>query len=189
MRRKRLLCDVDEVLADLHEAIFQILEKVLGLRLTAEDFNVWNLFDTFSPKEQKAIYAEMGKPGFCASLRPKEGAVEAVLKLRRMVDVYVVTSRFKGHGPTWVFERDAWLREYFGFELDQVIHTSAKFLIAGDAILDDRPDNVTSWLAEHPDGLGMLWDLPNTRTLGCDSLRVRNWRDVTEKVQSLVDRR
>lgn len=185
MRRKRLGMDVDEVMFDFITPGLAIAKQVTGRTITPHDYEVWDMFTIFSAEEKAAIFAELEKPGFCRSLQPIPGAIEAVRELRKMVDVYPVTSHF--HSLTWVAERDASLMETFHFERRQIIHTSSKFLVATDAFLDDNPSHVKEWSEEHPLGLAMLWHIPNTRTMTqFDPLRVKTWEEVLKRVEEIL---
>ncbi len=181
--RKRLLCDVDEVLADFQTPMCEARFDLYGRRAHPEDCEGWDCFSIMTDYERRGVFATICRPGWCAGLQPKPGAQDAIQELRGICDVYAVTSHFAG-APTWVHERDAWLRDHFGFERRHIIHTSAKFMVKGDALLDDNPNHVRQWLAEHP-GLGMLWHIPNTRKLGYDDIRVRSWAEVIERVGAL----
>jgi 5'(3')-deoxyribonucleotidase len=183
-RRKRLLKDVDEVLADFQTPVLDVYFKITGKRLDPFDFEVWDIFQTFTEEERQAVFEEMKKPGFCTSIKPAPGAVDAVRELRRYVDVYPVTSPF--NSPTWVSERYDWLHEHFGFHRKDIVFTGAKFLVDGDAFLDDRPENVVSWQAERPGKLAMLWGIPNTRKMvEHDAVRVTSWEELIRKVVDL----
>jgi 5'-nucleotidase len=182
MRRKRLLIDVDEVLADFQTPTLEALERLCGKKLTPEDYEVWDMFSLFTEDEKKTVFAEVEKPGFCRNLEPKEGAFDAVMELRKLVDVYAVTSHFSS--PTWVYERDQWLIDLFGFKRKEIVHTSAKFLVAGEFYVDDNPDHVTKWAEEHPGAVAMLWHIPNTRKLGMDNIRMRSWPEVIDRVKA-----
>src|ERR1700677_4537513 len=120
-RRKRLLIDVDEVLADFKTPALGALERLCGRKLTADDYDVWDMFTVFSEDEKVKVYAEVGRPGFCRNLEPKLGALQAVHELRQMVDVFPVTSPFPS--PTWVHERTEWLVSLFGFTRHEIVHT------------------------------------------------------------------
>jgi 5'(3')-deoxyribonucleotidase len=181
MRRKRLLCDVDEVLVDFQRPALSILERLTGKKLTPDDYEVWDMFSLFTEEEKTLVREEISKPGFCRALPPVPGAAEGLLEARSLVDVFAVTSHFTS--PTWVHERDAALIEDFGFKRGEIVHTSAKFLVKGDFLLDDRPKNVTEWKEHHPDGTAMLWHIPNTRKLGMDDIRVRSWAEVLERIK------
>jgi 5'(3')-deoxyribonucleotidase len=180
--------DIDEVFLDFATPMFEIIERLFGRRLTHHDYTVWDMFSIFNSEEKKLLFAEIGKEGFARSLRPIPGAVEALAELRTFVDVFAVTSHFPS--PTWVYERDEMLSKEHGFDRRHIVHTSSKFLIATDAFLDDNPGHVEAWVNEHPLGLGMLWHIPNTRTLTqYDHLRVRSWEEVVNNMRALDKRR
>ena len=181
-KRKRMLTDVDEVLCDFQSPVFEMAKQIFGKDVGPHSYDgtVWDIFAAFTPEETKVLLAECEKPGWCASLKPLPGAQEAVAELRKHVDLFAVTSPF--HSTTWVYERERWLAEHFGFERSQIVHTSAKYLVCGDVLLDDKPDHITAWQAEHPDGLAMLWPIANTRNLPLDKWRVKDWPDVLDRV-------
>ncbi len=177
-----MLVDVDEVLVDFQNAALRLLERMCGRIIRPDDYEVWDMFTLFTEEEKRTVIAEIEKPGFCRALRPKEGAIAAVSELRSVVDVFAVTSHFTS--PTWVHERDAQLMEEFGFKRREIVHTSAKFLVAGEFFLDDNPSHVGAWADEHPQGYAMLWHIPNTRKLGFDDIRVKSWAEVLERVKA-----
>lgn len=185
-RRKRLLIDVDEVLADFQTPVFALADRLLGKRFTPYDFDNWDIFSVFNNVEREALFTEMGKPGFCLDFPVVAGSLEAVREMQESMDVYAVTNPFPR--GTWVTDRNTWLQEKFGFERTHIVHTSAKFLVTGDAILDDNPVHIVDWLGEHPKGLGMLWHIPNTRTMThYDHLRVKSWNEVLRNLRALVE--
>lgn len=177
--------DVDEVLADFQTPAFKIIRQLTGRTYTPHDFTVWDIFSVLGLAEVRAVLSEMEKPGFCLSLKPTEGAVEAIQEVRSIADVYVVTS--PQHNRHWVYERTEWLMEHFGFDKAHIIHTVSKYMIRGDAFLDDKPEHVEAWTSENSDGLAMLWHIPNTRNLGRDLLRVHSWTEVVTKVRELAE--
>lgn len=183
-KRKRLLVDVDEVLADFQTPALLLMDAALGRRITPDDFEVWDCFSLLSEDDRKWVFSKIECPGWCASLAVKPGAKEALGELRELVDVYAVTNPFPS--PTWVHERITWLINNLGFTRAQIVHTSAKYLCDGDAFLDDNPENVMRWNAEHPDGMHMLWHIPNTRKLGFDDIRMRSWDEVINKVRGMI---
>lgn len=180
-----MLVDVDEVLADFQTPAFEAIYQITGRRYTQEDFLVWNIFEVLSPEELKALDAILEAPGFCTALRPKPHACEAIEKLRDFADIYAVTS--PQHNRHWVYERTEWLKQFFAFNKKEVIHAHAKYLVRGDAFLDDKPEHVQEWSKEHPDKLAMLWHIPNTRTLGHGLLRVYTWDEVIQRVKEVAE--
>ncbi len=187
-RAPRVLFDVDEVLVDFQGPAFDIIEELTGTRYTAHDFQVWDVFETFDAITRAAIWKQIERPGWCFNLKPFERAKQGVAKAREMgFDVFTVTSPH--HGMTWYYERVEALRVNFGIQKNRVIQTSAKFGYGGDAFVEDNPEHITAWAEEHPDGVAMLWDLPNTKTLGHDELRVRSWDEIEAKLQGILDAR
>jgi 5'(3')-deoxyribonucleotidase len=184
MSRKRLLIDVDEVLADFHTPFLSVVERVLGRRMTMDEFPEWDLFKAFEPDDRKLVFDAMCEPHYCLNFPVAEGALEAVKALREIVEVTPVTRPFPS--PTWVYDRTLWLKEHFGFEDIEIVNTGAKYLVWGDAFLDDHPENVVSWEEYHPEGVAMLWHSVTTRhQTEHDRLRVRTWDEVLRKVREL----
>ncbi len=182
--KPRLLVDVDEVLADFQSPAFEVIARITGRSYKPEDFEVWDIFTALNDEELQAVGEAIELPGFCSSLRPTPGAVEAIWEIREFADVYVVTS--PQHNRHWVYERTEWLMEHFKFKKAQIIHTAAKYMVRGHAFLDDKPEHVQHWAHENPEGLAMLWHIPNTRAIGQGLLRVKSWSEVIEQVRALV---
>lgn len=187
IRRPVLLVDTDEVLGDFQTPALKVMEKVTGIRRGPDDFKTWDIFDGLSDEQRRSVFEELQKPGFCSSLKPTPGSIDAVAELRNIVDLHIVTSPFFG-AHTWVHERYEWLRDLFGFTYDDVTHTRAKHYVYGDGLLDDRPANVVRWAEYHPGGDAMLWHIPNTEGLPYDHLRVRSWEEVIERAKKLGGR-
>lgn len=180
--RKTVWVDVDEVMADFQGAVFPIIHEVTGRKMSKDDFDgtFWDMFSLITEDERKQVFAECSRPGFCANLEPVPGAREGLAELRKYADVYAVTAHFSSQ--TWVYERDWWLQRHMGFSRTDITHTSAKHLVKTDACLDDKPENVTKWHKAHPNGLAMLWPIPNTRKMPLDHYRVADWDDVVRRV-------
>ncbi|XP_038136020.1 5'(3')-deoxyribonucleotidase, mitochondrial-like [Cyprinodon tularosa] len=90
---------------------------------------------------EKAISIWESK-GFFIDLDPLPGGVEAVKEMARMddTDVFICTSPIK-HYKHCPYEKYAWVEKHFGPNfLEQVILTRDKTLIAGDLLIDDKPD-------------------------------------------------
>jgi 5'(3')-deoxyribonucleotidase len=178
--------DVDEVLNEYRMAILDIARKVLHKEIDLFDHpgTSWDVFDIFTPEENKILFEIAGSQGFCWSLPIRAGSQEAVEELRRHVDLFVVTSPFDSRH--WVYERDAWLEKHFGFKRhEHVVHTAAKYLVDADICLDDKPSNVYTWHEHHPHGLAMVWPTFHTRNIPVEEqYRVRDWAHVIERVKN-----
>lgn len=185
MTKKRLLIDVDEVLADFAGPFIQTAYEITGIRYTEDDFDGWDLFEALPSDEvRKTVFKAMQAPGYCSNFPVKPGALEAVRELRKIVEVTPTTRPFPS--PTWKHDRDVWLWDHFGFEGDEIVNCTKKFLVHGDAFLDDSPENVILWQAAHPDGVAMLQhSFATKKQTEYDYLRVITWDEVIRKVSGL----
>ena len=179
----RILLDADEVLYDFQTPALRKIGEVLERTVQPSDFIEWDIFACLSARQRQVVFDAIGAEGFCAAIRPHAAAQQAVAELRRYADVFVVTSPF--HSPTWMYERQGALRRDFDFMKGDVVHTSAKYLVQGDVLVDDNPTHVVTWQQHNPTGKGFLWHIPNTRTLGYDDIRVKSWEEVIDYVKWL----
>ena len=119
---KRLFFDMDNVLVDFQSGLDQMSEKV------------------------KADYA--GRldeiPGLFGKMKPMPGAIEAVHKLAKVYDVFILSTAPWKNPSAWS-DKVKWVTNY----LDDVFHkrmiiTHRKDLVEGDYLIDDRGKNGTS---------------------------------------------
>lgn len=138
-----VLCDVDNVLADFTGAACLEMSEVLGRNVLPSECKEWSFGYNFdlSAKQYRAWDSRIRRKGFCASIAPMPGAVSFIKRLEEVASVFFVTSPWEA-SPFWMPERAKWILEVFGRREDSVIHTSAKEMILGDVIIDDRPVNV-----------------------------------------------
>lgn len=159
--KPRVLLDVDGVLADFHTPCIEIINRLMGTSHKVEDFDNWDIFDALKvPKDVRSkVYDEMHQPGWCTNIKVYPDAIVGVNKLREVAHVYVVTSPMKG--DTWTSERDRWLARHFGFTTKRIIHGSAKYICAGDFLVDDKIENLEKWKRAHPHGHPIRWVMPH----------------------------
>ena len=106
------------------------------------------------------------------------GARQGVAKLRKLVDVFVVTSPFGG--PFWTDEREQWLAKHFDFKPEDVGHVRAKHKCAGDFLVDDKTSTLVKWQKHFPTSYAVLWERPWNSKDKWDGLRVKNWEELEE---------
>lgn len=182
--KHRVLLDCDGVLADFHTPCLAIINRLMGTNHTLADVTEWDIFDALRVvgDDRRVVYDEMHQPGFCRSLPVYPGAKEGVDELRKIADVFIVTSPMAG--PQWTHERDQWLMSHFGFTTKQIIHASAKYVCAGDVLIDDRLSNLVTWANGHPNGVPIWWkgmyDVEKDRIVSA-----LDWNDVIHYVAHL----
>lgn len=182
VRRRRLLVDVDEVLASLQRPVLDIICRVTDKDWKLEDFKVWNLFSVLNLEQRVMVFEEMAVPGFCLGLEPIPGAPEAIRELQKMVDVFAVTNPHDS--VLWVHERYEWLSLHYGLDKDHVAFLAPKYLISGDWLVEDNLDQLIRWHECNPGGTPILWNTPNNRSMNSGYiLRATDWQHVMNIVQ------
>lgn len=184
--RPRVLLDVDTVLADFLTPCVTTINNLMNTDFTLKDMAEWDVFRSLNvPKEvEELVYEHMNRPGTCLSLPVLPGAREGVEMLREIADIYAVTSPMRG--ATWMSERTKWLWNNFKLPAKNVIHASAKYTVAGDALIDDRPANLERWKYSHPSGLAILWLCePNLHyaDTNSDFLHTNSWQMAVSAIQ------
>jgi 5'(3')-deoxyribonucleotidase len=181
--RPVVLVDCDDVVGRFNHGICKLIFERTGVQYTEEDIRTWDIFQTISHPEHPDLedhcYAIANSPGWCLDIEPFPGAQEGIAKLREVSEVFFVTSPFKG--ITWEGERRAWIEKHFGVDKKHVIQAHAKFLVRGEFLVDDKPDNIRKWQNYNPDDVAMLWDRPHNRDAD-DLYRVHSWQAVLEDI-------
>lgn len=185
MKAKRVLVDVDQVLADFCSPAIEYVRERFGVDLELSKLRHWDMFLPLSEEQRRRFEDDFFGEGRCASLSVFPGVVEAIEALREHAEVVAVTSPPR-NSRHWVHERTEWLVSRLGFDDNAIIHTKAKHMIVGNMLVDDSPMNVLKWQQCHPTGVGLMWALPNTEYLaGCEGFRVRTWDEVLGRVKAL----
>lgn len=165
--KPRVLLDCDGILSAFIPGALRIVNAMLGTSHVSADVTEFDFCAALglAPDIAASVKRAIGAThGFCAALEVLPGAIDGVRLLREVADVYVVTSPWNSN-PTWMSEREAWLARHFGIAHAKVIHTSAKYVCAGDFLVDDKTSTLVSWRKAHPTGIAVRWATDH------------NWRD------------
>lgn len=185
--RKRILVDVDGVLANYPEAAARVLSRESGKVIRAEDIRTFDVLQTIP--NDVTLHAmckrKFVQTGFCESIPVYEGAAEAIEKLRSEHDVYFVTAPLVT-SRAWLPERLEWLVKYFNADPERVVFASHKHIVSGDVLIEDNPENVTEWLNHNPNGLALLWDRPYNTNVAIKTTRVSSWGEIFEAMNREV---
>lgn len=189
--RKRLNLDVDGVIADFAWSACDHLYDVTGRRYDPNIITTWEVFDSI-PHElehRKAVYDRMKATGGCYSIPVIPGSKEAIAELKELVDITVVTSPFK-NSPTWMHEREQWLRDHFGIDRDDIFHGDKKYLVHAHMKLDDKESHIDNWekywrgLGQNP--FGMLWHTNRNVSPAPHIKVVHDWPTVIQLVKTYI---
>lgn len=181
--KKRVLLDADGVLINFHEPCLALINELAGTNHDLKGLAEWDIFKALNvPKDVvDKVYEIMKSPGWCRELPVYPEAKEGVELLRQVADVYISTSPM--NGPTWMHERERALTHHFGFTSKQILHGSAKYLVAGDALVDDKVANLRKWSVGHPGGLAVRWIIPQYRHHEWEGPATDSWARLAEMVE------
>ena len=172
---KIIALDCDGVLSDFVAGVLK-WSKSIGLTNTREQITDFNIFKAWNrPDLWPAFSAEVAKKHWVSTLPVIDGAVSMVDDLRRLGEVVIVTSPYKG-APYWMQERNDWLEKHFGFMQKDIIHATHKHLIRADFLIDDAAHNIEKF-----PGIGLLVDQPWNRE--CTSgIMCKSYEEVLDTV-------
>lgn len=183
---KIVLVDCDGVLADFLTSAIQVLNTEYGYRLDPKDYKTWDMVDSY-PVSKKLMNDITAREGFCSSLRPYPGAVEGINSLRLLGhDVYCLTH--PSPGKYWMYEREMWLVQHFGFERGNIIQGAKKTLVWGHALIDDRESTILAWANGWLNSHAILWDAVHNRSavLPDNASRATSWLDIPDLLKKEV---
>lgn len=178
---QRVLMDVNGIIANFIKLYVDSLLEATGIHKKETDIDQWDTGEALGldKTQRAAVHSRLMLPGRAFMMKPYPGAVEAVIKLATVTDLYFVTSPFPS--PTWVYDRDQWLQHHFGELGKKVVHTTHKYVCTGSYLVDDKPDNIREWCTHNRlsggSGVGLLWDAHWNQDAD-DLIRVFDWDDL-----------
>ena len=168
--QKRILIDMDEVMADVMPKFLNLYEERFGVRLKKEDYWGKKLYDLDGAKELRDVLYEKG---FFADLPVMDHAKEVIQELMGSYEIFIVTSAMEFRNS---FEdKYDWLQEHFPFiHWRNFVFCGQKQMIDADYMIDDHVRNIEKFR-----GHGLLFtsthNIHETRFT-----RVNNWLEVRE---------
>ena len=148
----RIICDCDEVLADMMPKLIQIYNIRYNSDITIDDIVQWEL-----PQDMKDIYLE---PYFFFNLNHIKGAVDGVNQLIRWGHDVVIATNNSGSGEI-AKEKVLWIKLHFPKLANNIMVGSRKDLLQGDVIIDDNAD----YLINSPCPIKICMDRPWNRDI------------------------
>src|SRR5277367_4833513 len=126
-----LLLDVDGPLGDFHSEARDVANRLFGRNYKVEDFHTWDVTDILPTQQMKdAMNAAIAEPGFASRILPTHESIVAVKELKKICEVVFVTTPHP-HSPTWMRERQDWLRKHYDVSHDEIVHAFKKHHIIG----------------------------------------------------------
>lgn len=139
---KRILVDMDGVLADVYSRFFDLHEQETGSRLSVSDVSGKLEAEAF-----KNQIRWVTAPGFFRTVPVMKGSVEGLKKLNSQYDVVVISMATEF--PQSLTDKQLWLYENYPFiSWKQLVFCGNKSLLQADIMIDDHPKNLDNFTGE-----------------------------------------
>jgi 5'(3')-deoxyribonucleotidase len=165
---KRILVDMDGVLADIYTRFFELHEKETGERLTLKDIAGLLEAEAF-PGQRRWVSA----PGFFRYLPVMAGSYESLMHLGKFYDIVVVSMATEF--PYCLTDKQLWLHDNFPFiTWRQIVFCGDKNIIEADIMIDDHFKNL-----DHFKGETILFTQPhNIHIKDSQHVRFSSWTEI-----------
>jgi 5'(3')-deoxyribonucleotidase len=175
MTKPRLILDQDDVLADTHGKLAEIVLREFGTALTHEALYQAPFQEILTPADQTRLYKIIHEPGFFSDIPVIPNAYESVLALSEKYEIFVATAAMEF--PNSFREKYDWLHKHFDFlSWSNMVFCGDKSILNGDYLIDDMPRNLKTFK-----GKGLLFNAPhNLKEM--DYERVMNWEDIVKRL-------
>lgn len=150
MKKLRVLCDMDSVIAELNPKWYRMANEEHGCNVTVADITDWDTSKFFPCG--KGIYQYLGKPGFFRDLPVISGAYDALKAIQDAGHEIIVVTHCSW--PEARRDKTLWLEEHFPFLAGRLLMTDryvSKDAVKGDVLIDDGPHNIIEYRKAYPD--------------------------------------
>lgn len=170
--KKRILVDMDGVLADVYAQFTALEYKESGIMLEMKD-----LYGRLEERAFPSFQKHVNSPGFFRTVPLIEGSVDGLKYLNEKHEVLIVSSATEF--PSSLTDKCEWLMEYYPFiSWKQMIFCGSKENIPGDIMIDDHPKNLSFF-----EGKRILFTQPHNVYVHDNSYeRVFSWEDIIKKL-------
>lgn len=171
--QKRLIVDMDDVMADASGAIIKVYNEEFGTTYRHADFYGTSLWDNDIKNSYLDIRHRLHEEGFFRNMMVKDNAIEIMKALYEKYEVFIVSAATEF--PNSLKEKIDWLEEHFSFiPWQRIVLCGDKQIVTGDIMIDDHDKNL-----KHFKGRTILFDaIHNQSYEGYET--VKNWNDVAE---------
>lgn len=165
---KRILIDMDGVLADDYTRFFELHEKETGQKLKVQDIIGLKEAEAF-PGQRRWVTS----PGFFRDVPVMPGSQRVLKKLNDQYDVIIVSMATEF--PFSLTDKQLWLNDNYPFiGWQQIVFCGSKNLIVADIMIDDHLKNL-----DHFKGETIMFTQPHNMNLKkCSHRRVDSWDEI-----------
>lgn len=170
---KRLIVDMDDVIADTTGQFIQYYERDFGVRVLRESLNNQEEVNGF-PANHDIVKQYPFQKDFFRTIKPHVDSVQVMEELNRKYDLYIVSAAMEF--PLSLAEKLDWLKEHLPFlTWKQIVFCGSKAVVHGDYMIDDLHYNLETFNGEK-----FLFTAPHNLHHN-HFQRLNNWKEVGEK--------
>jgi 5'(3')-deoxyribonucleotidase len=167
---KRLIVDMDDVLADATGQFINYYEKDFGVRVERTVLNGKQEGEGF-PDNHSALRKYPYQPNFFRTMSVNLNSQSVLEQLNQKYQVFIVSAAMEF--PQSLPEKLEWLREHFPFlSWKQIVFCGSKQVVHGDYMIDDLPHNLEKFNGEK-----LIFTAPHNTHIN-NFKRVNDWDDI-----------
>lgn len=140
---KTLFVDMDNTLTDFNSAACEWFNLKLGRAVDPgelTEYAVWKHYGLSEAEGEKLTREMFATDGFWRNMDPLRGCNNALKRLSKQYDVYVVTRAVWNYNCP--FEKYEWVKVHLPWLSEKLIMTEHKHLLSGFALVDDDYRNL-----------------------------------------------
>jgi len=169
---KRLIVDMDDVMADATGQFINYYEKEFGVRIDRAILNGKGEGEGF-PDNHSTVADFPYRANFFRTMEVNAGCQQVMEKLNQKYEVFIVSAAVEF--PLSLHEKLKWLNEHFPFlTWKQIVFCGSKSVVHGDFMIDDLVHNL-----ERFNGEKFIFTAPHNIHLN-HFRRLNNWAEVAE---------
>ena len=170
---KRMIIDMDDVIADATGQFINYYEKEFGVRVDRTSLNHQDEGMGF-PGNFEVIKQFPYREQFFLTMTPNDGSQMVIEEINRRYDLYIVSAAMEF--PQSLAEKLSWLKQHFPFlSWKQIVFCGSKAVVHGDYMIDDLSYNLESFNGEK-----FLFTAPHNLHVNQFN-RVNNWSEVAAR--------
>jgi len=170
---KRLIIDMDDVMADATGQFINYYEKEFGVRIDRSILDGKDEGEGF-PDNHDTISEFPYRENFFRTMAVKDDCPEVMAELNRKYEVFIVSAAMEF--PQSLPEKLLWLNEHFPFlSWKQLVFCGSKAVVHGDYMIDDLLYNL-----EHFNGEKFLFTAPHNTHYN-HYPRLNSWKEIADR--------
>ena len=185
-RSLRILCDMDSIIVNMSQKWIDLYNKDHNEKMTMDDVKNWDM--AHNVKIGEKIYEYLYSHEFFLNVDPIEGALEALQTFQKEGHHLVIAS-----APSWpgnsASDKLSWLKKHAPFiNKRDVMLGHNKYMLKGDVLIDDSPDNIESYFKHWPQADIMTIAYPyNASVAGLTSVYAESYKDTKSAWKQIVE--